>query len=288
MNRTSPLRRAPAALFYFGALAFSPLAADEPPRPNVLVIMADDLGFSDLGCYGGEIATPHLDSVAENGLLFSRFYNTGRCWPTRGSLLTGFYAQQIRRDALPDIPSGGGNNGIRPEWAVLLPELLRPAGYRSYHTGKWHLDGMPVAGGFDRSYYLRDQGRFFNPIRHWKDDEPLPPVEKDSGFYGTVALADHAIEVLEEHAAEHAGTPFFHYLAFAAPHFPLHALPEDIEIYADTYLDGWDAIRARRWQRIQDLGFLDPVAVKRPSPFERHVGAPYYFPDAYEVLGKTK
>ncbi|NNC87903.1 MAG: sulfatase-like hydrolase/transferase [Akkermansiaceae bacterium] len=263
----------------------APATGHGGPPPNILLIMADDLGFSDLGCYGGEIATPNLDAVAAEGLRFTQFYNTARCWPTRGALMTGYYAQQIRRDKLPGIPSGGGNRGKRPGWAPLLPKLLKPAGYRSYHTGKWHIDGMPVAEGFDHSYYLKDQGRFFNPTRHWKDDKPLPPVGKDTGFYATTALADHVIEVLRDHAAHHAGKPFFHYLAFAAPHFPLHALPQDIAKYADTYTPGWEAVRARRWDRLQRMGLLKESGVHELSRVERDLGPPYSFPAALEILG---
>src|SRR5712672_2248783 len=115
-------------------------AADAPAaRPNVVFILADDLGYSDLGCYGGEIATPNLDSLAKNGLRFTQFYNTARCWPSRAAILTGYYAQQVRRDTVPGVQSGG--RGVRPAWARLLPELLKPQGYRSYHSGKWHMDG---------------------------------------------------------------------------------------------------------------------------------------------------
>ncbi|HXG08498.1 MAG TPA: sulfatase-like hydrolase/transferase, partial [Gemmataceae bacterium] len=114
------------------------VAAD---RPNFLIIIADDLGFSDLGCYGGEIQTPNLDRLAADGLRFTQFYNTARCWPTRAAALTGYYAQQVRRDTVPGVRSGG--QGTRPAWAPLLPELLRPLGYRSYHSGKWHIDGPP-------------------------------------------------------------------------------------------------------------------------------------------------
>ena len=150
-------------------------------RPNILLIMADDLGFSDLGCYGGEIATPNLDSISESGIRYTQIYNTARCWPTRASLLTGYYAQQVRRDKVPGVPSSG-NRGKRQEWAQLLPKRLSTAGYRSYHTGKWHIDGMPVEQGFDRSFYLQDQGRFFNPFKLWKDDVQLPPVDKGTCF----------------------------------------------------------------------------------------------------------
>src|SRR5690349_3287354 len=119
------------ALLLVAALAH---AADTPKKPNVLLLLADDMGFSDLGCYGGEIDTPNLDALAKSGLRFTQFYNTARCWPTRGAIMTGYYAQQVRRDTVPGVTSG--NAGTRPDWAVLLPEMLKSAGYRSYHSGK--------------------------------------------------------------------------------------------------------------------------------------------------------
>ena len=254
--------------------------ADE--RPNVMVILVDDLGYSDPGCYGGEIDTPHLNSLADNGLRFTQFYNTARCWPTRSALLTGYYAQQIRRDKFYHVGNRNqGNRGKRPVWAPLLPKLLKPAGYRSYHSGKWHLDGMPIAEGFDRSYYLADQGRFFNPKRHYEDDKQLPAVEKGSDYYGTTAIADHAIRALREHAGNHASQPFFHYVGFTAPHFPLHALPEDIAKYSETYDIGWNEIRAARWKRQQQIGLFDGTL----SEVEPHVGPPYHFADDLETLG---
>lgn len=256
----------------------SPALAARPP--NFLVVVADDLGFSDIGCYGGEIRTPHLDALAANGLRFTQFYNTARCWPTRSAILTGYYAQQIRRDTIPGVRSGGG--GVRPAWAPLLPERLTPLGYRSYHSGKWHLDGTPLENGFDRSYYLKDQGRFFNPKVHWEDDKPLPPVEPGSDYYATTAIADHAIGCLQQHAASQGDRPFFHYLAFTAPHFPLHALPGDIDRYREVYRQGWGSVRAKRWRRIQRLGIVSASL----SPVERHVGPPYHFPDALEILGE--
>ncbi|MFT5466010.1 MAG: arylsulfatase A-like enzyme/pimeloyl-ACP methyl ester carboxylesterase [Verrucomicrobiales bacterium] len=270
----------------FGAFLLWPAAATsaDPVKPNILLIMADDLGYSDLGCYGSEIATPNLDSIAASGLKFTQFYNTARCWPTRGALLTGFYAQQIQRDFLPGVPTGGGNRGRRPAWAPLLPDLIEEAGYRAYHTGKWHIDGLPIESGFDRSYLVKDQGRFFNPQRLWKDDKQLPPVEKRTDFYATTALADHVIEVLEEHEDQHADAPFFHYLAFAAPHFPLHGLPEDIAIYDDVYQEGWDAIRAKRWKRQLEMGLLNSATTQLSRP-EQNLGPPYHFPNALEILG---
>ena len=263
--------------FAFLCLMVSPLLADD--RPNILLILADDLGYSDLGCYGGEIRTPNLDRLAEGGLRFTQFYNTGRCWPTRASLLTGYYPQGVRRDQVPGVASG--NRGVRPAWAPLLCQPLKKAGYRAYHTGKWHLDGMPIASGFDHSYYLKDQHRFFNPTEHWKDDVQLPPVPKGTDFYATVALADHAIECLEQHATDHRDQPFFHYLAFAAPHFPLQALPQDIARYDDTYQVGWEAIRKARWNRVESMGLVQ-ASLSRVMP---NVGPPYGFPDAIEQLG---
>ena len=159
------------------------------PRPNIVLILADDMGFSDIGCYGGEIATPNLDRLASGGLRLTQMYNTARCWPTRACLLTGYYAQQVNRDPM----------GPRPKWAALLPQLLKPAGYRSYHCGKWHVDGTPVHEGFDRSYWFEDYDRYFTPQKHFLDDRPLPPVETGEHFYATTAIAQHAIDFLGEH-----------------------------------------------------------------------------------------
>ena len=136
-------------LVHLASLALVPMLLADAPRPNILLIAADDMGFSDLGCYGGEIQTPNLDRLAEEGLRFTRFYSTSRCWASRASLLTGHYPQAIRRDLLPEVERGeygmfgvtSGANGIRPRWAQMLPAHLKRAGYRSYHSGKWHMDG---------------------------------------------------------------------------------------------------------------------------------------------------
>ncbi|MEM9589081.1 MAG: sulfatase-like hydrolase/transferase, partial [Planctomycetota bacterium] len=130
--------------------------------PNFLVIIADDLGFSDLGCYGSEIATPNLDGLAAGGLRFHQFYNTARCWPTRAALLTGYYPQQIRRDGMPGAPQGFGGRGSRPRWAQTIAEYLRVAGYRNYHSGKWHVDGKPTENGFDLSNEATRSPGFFD------------------------------------------------------------------------------------------------------------------------------
>ncbi|MBM3892725.1 MAG: arylsulfatase, partial [Verrucomicrobia bacterium] len=234
-----------ALLTMLAPAATNLLSAERRP-PNFLIILADDLGFSDIGCYGGEIETPNLDRLAADGLRFTQFYNTARCWPTRSCIMSGYYAQQIRMDP---------PRGRLPAWARLVPHYLKPLGYRSYHIGKWHVTGAPkpcADGGFDRSYWFQDWDRYFSPTEHWENDVLAPPVKPDSGYYATTAFADHAIKCLKEHAEKHAGQPFFQYLAFIAPHFPLHALPEDIASYRDRYLEGWDVVRERRWKRLRE------------------------------------
>ncbi|MFM7739683.1 MAG: sulfatase-like hydrolase/transferase, partial [Planctomycetota bacterium] len=259
-----------AVLFFvFLPLLCKTATADEPRRPNVVIVLADDLGFSDLGCYGGEIETPELDRLAKDGLQFTQFYNTARCWPTRGALLTGYYPQQIRRDRLEGIPSGNG--GKRPAWAKLLPELLRAQGYRSYHSGKWHIDGSPLAGGFDRCYLLDDHDRFFGPKNQSEDGKPLPTPKPEDDYYATTAIADHAIRCLREHRAQHGERPFFSYVASTAPHFPLQAKAEDIARYRERYLAGWDSLREQRWQRMSGLG-LPSTSL---SPIDRTQGPTY-------------
>ncbi|MGL4401939.1 MAG: L-rhamnose mutarotase [Luteolibacter sp.] len=246
-------------------VACAGLAAARADKPNILMIVADDMGFSDVGCYGGEIQTPNLDKLAENGLRYTQFYNTSRCWSSRASLLTGHYPQAIRRDLLPEVNRGeygmlgvsSGANGVRPRWAQMLPAYLKPLGYRSYHSGKWHMDGERLPAGFDRSYSLEDHNRFFNPQSHFEDDVKLPPVAPDSGYFATTFTADHAIKCLKDHSEKFPNKPFFEYLAFTAPHFPLHALPEDIAIYKNRYQVGWDAIRKERLARMEKLGIVN-------------------------------
>ena len=253
------------------------LARSQAAPPNVLVILADDLGFSDLGCYGGEINTPHLDGLANGGVRFTQGYNTARCWPTRAALLTGFYPQAIRRDALPG--GQGGGQGVRPAWARLLPELLAPAGYRSYHSGKWHIDGDPRRQRFDRSLDVTNgQSNYFQAAGVVEDGRQVPVTDD---FYATTAIGDHAVKCLAEHARDHTGKPFFHYVAFTAPHFPLQAPREVIVKYRERYRAGWNAVQQARAARLKAMG----IVTTAQAAMERDVGPPSHNPDALKILG---
>ena len=259
------------------ALIPAALMAAKPGAPSFLVILADDLGYSDLGCYGGEIPTPNLDGLAAGGLRFTQAYSTARCWPSRAAVLTGFYAQQVRRDVVPGVPSGG--RGLRPAWAPLASELLAPAGYRSLHAGKWHVDGTPRAHGFAHSFEIGGgQNNFF--LAPGNTDDGVPGVQTPD-YHVTAATAEHAVKYLRDHAARFPGQPFFLYLAFTAPHFPLHAPAADIARHRDAYHRGWNEIAAERHARQRRLGLVRHDL----PPMERDVGPPYAFPDAIRALG---
>ncbi len=260
-----------AAQMILGACAVHGARPKPSGKPNIVLILADDLGFSDIGCYGGEIATPNLDRLAAGGLRLTQMYNTARCWPTRACLMTGYYAQQVNRDPARQ----------RPAWAALLPQLLKPAGYRSYHSGKWHVDGKVLEGGFDRSYWFQDWDRYFTPGEHFLDDKKLPKVKPEEHYYATTAIAQHAIDFLAEHASAHADKPFFLYLAFIAPHFPLHALQEDIDRYRDRYIQGWDVIREQRAERLRHAGIVSGPPSRRDPEFTPR----YLKPDLLRKIG---
>lgn len=245
----------------------------EQARPNILVFLVDDMGFSDVGAYGGEIRTPNIDRLASGGLRFTQFYNSGRCWPTRASLLTGYYAQSVGRDVSSGLATNPGKRkGLadRPAWAQLLPAYLKPFGYRSYHVGKWHLDGLPLRSGFDRSYLNMNELGYFRAVNHQLDEVDLPDIEVDGKFYSTISTVDYSIRFLEEHREKYANQPFFAYIAFNSPHFPVQALPQDIALYKDRYKEGWDVIREERFARLREMGIvngglsrLDPDIVPR-------------------------
>ena len=245
-------------------------AAEAAERPNIVLIIADDMGYSDLGCYGGEIETPHLDALAEGGLRFTNYYVNNMCWPTRASLLTGLYP----KTALPK--KGSANGGLHPE-STTLPHALREAGYTTLMSGKWHLsdaaepDGKnaPHHRGFDRFYgTIHGASDFFAPADLQLDGKDMTHEWRDNpDYYYTDAMTDHALAFLEESPDER---PFFLYLAFTAAHWPLHARPEDIARYEGRYALGWDQLRERRHTRMKELGVIDPEWLLSP----RHADVP--------------
>jgi arylsulfatase A-like enzyme len=238
-------------------------------KPNIVFILVDDMGWSDLGCYGSEIHTPHIDSLAQRGMRFTQFYNTAKCNTSRACLLTGLYAQQC-----------GMMGPGKMSRSVTLGEVLRTAGYRTLVSGKHHGTENLFDRGFDHYYGLRDGCcNFWNPgeqrdgepppgrksrVRFWCDDEMTyhPYSPKDRGFYTTDAFTDKALQWLGEKEVEDA--PFFLYLAYTAPHYPLHAWPEDIAKYKGKYDGGYDSIRMARYERMIKTGLVDPV--RNPLP----------------------
>lgn len=245
-------------------------------RPNILLIMADDMGFSDIGCYGGEIRTPNIDGLARDGIRLTRFYNNAWCSPTRASLLTGLYPHQVGMAGLADQDTGsaGPAQGYLNHRCVTLAEVLGSAGYLTLMSGKWHLGEYepfwPIHRGFQHYFGLISGAANYFDIRKTKSAKTVrfmavdsmayrPP---DSGFYMTDAITDHAVQMLQQQAGSQ--DPFFLYVAYTAPHWPLHALPEDIARYAGTYKAGWDSLRAERYRRQQAMGLLSPGTTLSP------------------------
>ena len=251
------------------------LPAASALRPNILLILADDLGFSDLGCYGSSIATPNLDRLAAGGLRFTQFYNAARCCPTRAALLTGLYPHQAGVGHMlqpwrpPSYGSGIGEN------TATIAELLRDSGYRTYHVGKWHVGGLggggakakadtrnhPMNRGFDRAYGSGGGGNYFALQPLYLDREHIKPGED---FYATDAFTDYAVKFLEEHGRDAKTKPFFLHLCYTAPHFPLHAKPADIAKYRGKFAHGWDVERERRFAKQKELGLFPSNAQISP------------------------
>lgn len=255
-----------------GAMATSALLAGPPvppPRPNIVVILADDMGYGDLGCYGSEIHTPNLDRLAAEGLRFSQFYTTPKCFPSRASLLTGLYPHQV----------GMGRHPGYFQHCTTMAEVLRAAGYHTWMVGKWHGKDQPMARGFEHYFGLNDgEANHFNPGRQ-RPGEPVPATDKgdrrwgiddqvyqpytppDPKFYSTDAFTDYALKYLSEQQDDR---PFFLYVAYTAPHYPIQAWPEDIAKYRGHYLEGWDRIRQARYERQKAMGLLPTDAPLAP------------------------
>ena len=241
--------------------------ADSVAKPNIVLIMADDMGFSDLGCYGSEIPTPNLDALAAGGLRFTQFYNTARCSPTRAALLTGLHPHQAGMGRLAEEAIGVTNKspdgylGYLNNHCVTLAELLRPAGYHTYMAGKWHLgqrdeSKWPLQRGFDRFYgILAGATSYLNPHgnRPLSLGNQILPPPTNANYYTSDAFTDFAIENVR---GTKNGEPFFLYLAFNAPHWPLQARAEDIAKFVGKYRTGWDKLRSERHAKQIALGIV--------------------------------
>lgn len=233
-------------------------------RPDIVLIVADDLGFSDLGCYGGELRTPNIDSLARNGVRLSQFYNTARCSPSRASLLTGKHPHQTGIGVLtrPDLPEGYAGD-LSPNHPTVA-EVLHSAGWRTWLSGKWHLSGSvdepngswPTQRGFDRFFgTLAGCSSYFDPQTLTRGDEPADDAMSPD-FYYTEAISTEACKWIEELESEGSDDPFFLYLAYTAPHWPLHAKAEDINQQKGFFNEGWDILRQRRLDRLVKEGIL--------------------------------
>ena len=220
------------------AIGASALSLNGESRPNIIIIMSDDMGYSDIGCYGGEIKTPNLDKLAANGLRFTQFYNTGRCCPTRASLLTGLYPHQGGIGHMTGDYGLPQYQGFLNQECVTIAEALKPAGYRAYLSGKWHVtpkiahdapkNNWPRQRGFDKFFgTIHGAGSLFDPNSLTRDNTQITPENdpeyKPKGtWYYTDAISDNTVMHLESHFKEHPGKPFFHYVAYTAAHWPMH------------------------------------------------------------------
>ena len=249
----------------------APNSESAPNRPNVIVIMVDDLGFSDVGCYGGEISTPNIDSLGHNGIRFTQMYNGARCCPSRAALLTGLNAHQAGVGQMTADLGVGSYQGYLNDNCVTIGEVMRDNGYATLMSGKWHVGGgydrrnrdqwtpgdathpLPTQRGFDQYFGLLEAAdSFWNPKALMLQDK-LIQVETDD-FHLTDAIADHAVSQIEQTVAD--GNPFFQYIAFTAPHWPLHAWEDDIADYEGKYMVGWDATRAARHETQRGMGIV--------------------------------
>lgn len=264
-------------LTVLGCLLVLPLFRTQaaPGRPNIIVILSDDMGFSDIGCYGGEIQTPNLDALATGGVRFTQFYNMARCCPTRASLLTGLYPHQTGVGHMMEDRGLEGYRGRLNRNCVTVAEALKPAGYRNYAVGKWHVtpgdsaralastNHWPLQRGFDRHYgTIHGAGSFWDPSSLVRDNQIITaasdPQYPSKDYYYTDAISDHAVRFLRDHTKDHAAQPFFLYVAYTAAHWPMHARESDIAKYKGRYRAGYEAIRAERWAKQKQLGLVDP------------------------------
>jgi arylsulfatase len=268
------------------------------PRPNIVLIMADDMGFSDVGCYGGEIQTPNIDRLASRGVRFTQFYNNTRCCPTRASLLTGMYPHQVGVGAMNQNLGSSAYRGELSESSVTLAEALRSEKYRTGMAGKWHLSNLnvsptalnkpllnfevpgeisaskkswPVNRGFEQHFgTIAGVGSFFDP---WSLVHNETVIRPEKNFYYTDFISERACALIDEFSpgakapglAVAESAPFFLYVAYTAPHWPMQARPADIAKYKGAYVNGWDEIRAKRYERLVQMGIIDRKHALSPT-----------------------
>jgi arylsulfatase len=249
-------------------------------RPNILLILADDMGFSDIGCYGGEAKTPNLDALAADGLKFTQFYNGARCCPTRASLLTGLYAHQTGMGHMTHKDQGyPGYRADLNNQCATIAEVLSDAGYRTYMVGKWHINknekpagpkyNWPLQRGFEKYYgIIWGSGSFFNPAicrgNTWYSRDNDPEYHSDN-YYFTNALTDNAVTYLQQHEKESPGKPFFLYAAYTAAHWPMQALESDIAKYKGRFDAGYNKLREERVKKLRALGLMKPEWEPAPT-----------------------
>lgn len=237
-------------------------------KPDIIIILNDDMGFSDIGCYGGEIETPNLDRLAAGGLRYSQFYNTARCSPSRASLLTGLHPHQTGIGILTYDTGPEGYAGDLNRRCVTIAEVLKEAGYSTYLSGKWHVaknlteptDSWPMQRGFDKFFgTIIGAGSFYHPTTLTRGNESADHEARDNPeFFYTDAISDQAADFIREHHRETPDKPLFQYVAYTAPHWPLHAHEEDIAKYKGRFDDGWDKLREQRLERLVRAGIIHP------------------------------
>jgi arylsulfatase len=284
MNEQTATFRTPRRIFVCFALAaaaalaaapcFSASAGELPARPNLVVILSDDMGFSDLGCYGGEMHTPHLDRLASGGLRFTQFYNTARCCPTRACLLTGLYPHQAGIGHMTEDKGLEGYLGDLNEHSATIAQVLKTAGYGTYMVGKWHVTkhvkpddadrrNWPLKRGFDGFYgTIIGGGNYFDPGTLTRGNTMITPLgDKEyqpARFYYTDAISDNAVKFIQRHCEASPGKPFFMYVAYTAAHWPMQAPAEEIAKYQGKYDAGYEPIRKARYERLKKLGMIHP------------------------------
>lgn len=284
--KNNPLKFYPTyfqVLIIFAALLSFKSFAQSSEKPNIIIILVDDMGWSNIGCYGGVIETPNLDKLAEEGIRFNQFYNTARCCPSRASLLTGLSPHEAGVGHMTFKRTGNSPSVISERLKIpdsyrgwlgksvpTLPEMLKDAGYSTYMAGKWHVgssdqETWPKQRGFDHFYgFLEGTSDYFNPNDLHRDNKLIKP--EGEKYYTTDAFTNEAVQYLKEHETANDADPFFLYLAYNAPHFPMQAMPEDFQKYRGRFVSGWDVLREEIINRQKEMGLIPENTILSPRP----------------------